>query len=99
MSVGKSSLRAVKPGEKPTVRSRRLSLTEAARSGSQRDLLVAMRDHLAQAISAGCAPRDLAALTKRLQDIVKDIEAIDVRAAAEVRGGAAVDDSFDASVI
>ncbi|MDV2474225.1 hypothetical protein F8M49_30045 [Rhodococcus zopfii] len=61
-----------------------LSVTQAAKSGSHRDLLVAMRDRIAETVTnAGCPPRDLASLTKRLQDIADQIEAIDAREADE----------------
>lgn len=60
------------------------SVAEAAKSGSRRALLVAIRDRIAEAITnPSCAPRDLASLTKRLQDIVNEIEAIDSREADE----------------
>lgn len=60
------------------------SVTEAARNGTTRDLLVAMRDRIAQAVDAAeTSTRDLAALTKRLADVTKEIEAIDARAAEE----------------
>lgn len=58
------------------------SVAEAAKSGSRRALLVAIRDRIAEAVtSTACAPRDLASLTKRLQDIANEIEAIDAREA------------------
>ena len=57
-----------------------------------------MRERIAQAVSdPGCPPRDLAALTRRLQDVSKEIEAIDLRAkedgadAADVAEDEAVD--------
>jgi hypothetical protein len=95
------ALRAVAPGEKPTVPKKPLSVAEAAKAGSHRDLLVAMRDRIAVAVAdPDCPPRDLAALTRRLQDIAKTIEAIDSRAAED--GGVdngEVDARFDASAI
>lgn len=58
------------------------TVAEAAKSGSRRALLVAIRDRIAEAVtSTACAPRDLASLTKRLQDIANEIEAIDAREA------------------
>ena len=60
------------------------SVADAAAKGSHRDLLVAMRERIATAVSdPDCPPRDLAALTRRLQDIAKEIEAIDLRAEQE----------------
>jgi hypothetical protein len=75
------ALRAVKPGDKPVPRK---SVAEAAADGNRRELLVAMRDRIARAVAADdCPPRDLASLTRRLQDIAKEIEALDVKAAEE----------------
>lgn len=92
-------LRAVADGEaQPPPKPK--SVADAAKGGSRRDLLVAMRDRIATAVSsADCPPRDLASLTRRLQDIAKDIEAIDLRAreegadAADVQGDEAIDAS------
>ena len=58
----------------------RMTIVEAAEDGSTRDLLVAMRTRIAQAVGDPETPaRDLAALTKRLVEVVRDIEAIDAR--------------------
>lgn len=81
MTAVRKSLRAVEPGEKAA---RRLSVSEAAASGDHRVLLVSMRERIAQTVSnPDCPPRDLAALTRRLQDISKEIEALDLRAREE----------------
>lgn len=81
--TAKANLRAVKGGEGP-VRAPSLSVAQAAATGSHRKLLVAMRERIARTISdPECPPRDLAALTRRLQDIAKEIEAIDLRAQQE----------------
>lgn len=54
------------------------TVSEAARSGNELDLLVAMRDRVADAISdPECPKRDLASLTLRLSNIVKDIRAVE----------------------
>ena len=77
------------------------SITEAASNGTTRELLVAMRQRIAKAVEDPNTPaRDLAALTKRLVEVVRDIEAIDARE-AETQGGAsdASDGSFDASAV
>lgn len=74
-------LRSVKAGEK---KPKRLDVAEAAESGDHRALLVAMRDRIAKTVrDPDCPPRDLAALTRRLQDIAKEIESIDLRAKQE----------------
>lgn len=82
MAARKAPLRAVKSDEvKPR---RQLSVAQAAATGDHRALLVSMRERIAQAVSnPECPPRDLAALTRRLQDIAKEIEAIDLRAKEE----------------
>ena len=77
----RKNLRAVEPGEKPAAK---LSVAQAAATGDHRSLLVAMRERIAQTVSdPDCPPRDLAALTRRLQDIAKEIESIDLRAKEE----------------
>ena len=83
----KPSLRAVEPGEAAPARKTH-TVTSAASEGDRRDLLVAMRSRIATAVEDPNTPaRDLAALTRRLLEIAKDIEAIDVRAAEEADGG------------
>ena len=78
MAKSSGHLRAVKPNEKP---SPKLSVSQAAATGDHRQLLVAMRERIAKTVSdPDCPPRDLAALTRRLQDIAKEIEQIDLRA-------------------
>jgi hypothetical protein len=80
--VQKAPLRSVKPDESRPVPKQ--TVAQAAATGDHRALLVAMRERIAQTVSsADCPPRDLAALTRRLQDIAKEIEAIDLRAKEE----------------
>lgn len=78
------------------------TVTEAAATGSTRELLVAMRSRIAVAVEDPTTPaRDLAALTKRLGDVVREIEALDAREAEEVGRSArtATDGAFDAAAI
>jgi len=79
--AARSRLRAVDANEsalKPQ------SVAAAAASGSQRDLLVAMRERIARTVSdPDCPPRDLASLTRRLQDIAKEIATLDKQAESE----------------
>ena len=76
--AARKPLRAVTPGEKAPAKPK--SVAQAAK-GTQRELLVAMRDRIATAVTdPDCPPRDLASLTKRLADLVKEIESIDTRA-------------------
>lgn len=75
------------------------SVTQAAKGGVKRELLVAMRDRVATAVEDPATPaRDLAALTRRLVEIADRIEAIDAHEedelAAEVEDG-----DFDASAV
>lgn len=98
------SLRAVAPGEKPPRRRTKpapKSVTQAAADGTTRELLVATRTRIATAVENPNTPaRDLAALTKRLFEVVRDIEAIDARAEQEANASADVGDApFDASAI
>src|SRR4051794_15681605 len=97
------TLRAVAPDEtvkrprKPAAK----TITQAADAGTQRELLVALRARLAKAVEdPNCPARDLAALTRRLQEVVRDIEAIDAAAAQEAAvSGDVADEAFDASAI
>ena len=97
----RKSLRVVSPNEAPRPPVRKKSVAQAAESGDHRGLLVAMRERIATAVSdPECPPRDLSSLTRRLQDISKEITAIDHAEKAEAeRGGPAQDEAFDASAI
>lgn len=78
-----TKLRAVAPDEVgPT---KKHTVTSAAAEGSLRDLLVAMRDRVAKDVESPNTPaRDLAALTRRLLEITKEIEAIDAKGDPDV---------------
>ena len=95
-----SKLRVVTPGE-AVAPSKPLTVTSAAQGGSRRELLVAMRSRVATAVEDPNTPaRDLAALTRRLMEIAKDIEALDAAAEQEAQRGDEVGDGrFDASAI
>lgn len=83
-------LRAVAPDEKAD---RHLTISEAAEKGSHRELLAAMRERVATAVQdPNCPPRDLAALTRRLQEIAREIDAIDAHAAQEASEASDVSD-------
>lgn len=89
-------LRAVKDDEQAAV-ARPKSVKDAATSGDHRALLVAMRDRIAATVSdPKCPPRDLASLTRRLQDIAREIEQIDLRAKEDGDdGSASPDEAWD----
>ena len=92
-------LRAVKVDEKPPDEkpAKPKTVAEAAAAGDHRGLLVAMRERIAQTVSdPGCPPRDLAALTRRLQDIAKEIAVIDLQAKQEANeDGVSADEAWD----
>ena len=101
MITGKTSLRAVKSDEAPPAPPRPKSVAQAA-TGSYRDLLVAMRERIARTVSSpDCPPRDLASLTRRLNDIAKEIDALDLRAKQEAAedGSGNADETWDSSAI
>jgi hypothetical protein len=92
-----AGLRAVGKDERAVPK----TVTEAAKFGTTRELLVATRDRIAQAVEApNTAARDLAALTKRLMETQREIEAIDARNAQEADENVEVSDGeFDASAV
>lgn len=97
-------LRAVGDGETPPSPEKVKSISQAARDGSERELLVAIRDRIAETVErADCPPRDLASLTKRLQDIRKEIAMLDASSnppdSSTQQAHDDVDDKFDTSVI
>lgn len=78
------------------------SVAEAAKDGTARELLAAMRDRIAETVSrADCPPRELGVLTKRLQDIVKDIATLDAvsRDKKSTNTGSVGTNTYDPSAI
>jgi len=100
MAARTSPLRAVEPGEKAKSTHAK-TVTEAAKDGTTRELLIATRDRIARAVEdPNTAARDLAALTKRLMETVREIESIDAREAQEAGEYVEVSDGeFDASAV
>ena len=93
-------LRAVGRNEKAPQKPVAKTVTKAASDGSRRELLVAMRARVATAVEDPNTPaRDLAALTRRLMEIAKDIEALDVKDAGEAHSAEVSDSAFDAAAI
>lgn len=71
-------------------RPRRVTVKDAAETGDRRKLLVAMRARIAAAIdNPDTPPRDLAALTRRMSEFAKEIEALDAAEKADDIGEAA----------
>lgn len=60
-----------------------MTLVEAAKSGDKRETLIALRDKLAQTIENCESGRDMAANTKRLMEVMSEIEQIDAEAEKE----------------
>jgi hypothetical protein len=72
---------------------RRLSVTEAANEGTHRELLAALRDRVAAAVqSPNCPPVALAALSRQLTSLSKELAAIDARVEDEISEAAQVPD-------
>jgi len=97
MAGRKPVLRAVGADERVIPK----TVTEAAKFGTTRELLDATRDRIAEAVEApNTAARDLAALTKRLMETQREIEAIDARDMREADQDVEVSDGiFDASAV
>lgn len=97
MAARKAPLRAVKADEAaPKTR----TVAEAAAGGDHRELLVAMRERIAKTVSdPNCPPRDLAALTRRLQEIAKELEALELRAKEEADERVTPDEEWDAEAL
>lgn len=96
-----AALRAVGRDEKPPKPPRVKSVTEAATFGTTRELLIATRSRIAEAVEApNTLARDLAALTKRLMETQREIEAIDARNSEEAGSDVEVlDGEFDATAV
>lgn len=95
-------LRAVEADEKPPAQKVIKSIIEAAEDGDQLELLYAMRTRVAKAVQdPNCPPRDLAALTRRLQEIGKEIEAIEAKRKQEAAedGSVTPDEAWDEEAI
>lgn len=103
MAARKSPLRAVGANEKPTPPKTPRTITEAAEAGDQRELLVAMRRRVAETVQdPTCPPRDLSSLSRRLQELSREIEAIDVKARQEAEedgGSSTPDEEWDEEAI
>ena len=107
MATRRGPLHAVAADEKPAAtRSRKRparkpqTVADAARKGTDRELLVALRDRIAEDLdSRTTLARDLASLSKRLMELQREIGAIDARAAEEGDGAAVPDEGFDYSAV
>lgn len=89
----RTHLRAVEPGESPAdlkPKPRKMTVVEAiANGGTELEILYAMRDRVGDAVgNPNCPPRDLAALTRRLHEIMRDIAALEAQESEEAEGAA-----------
>jgi hypothetical protein len=94
-----SKLRAVNPDERAR---KKMSVVEAADHGTHQDLLRALRARVAAATeSPNAHPRDLAALSRQLITIAKELEALDVTVEDDVVGVAArtPEEPWDSSAV
>lgn len=94
------TLRAVGADETPP-KPVKQSVAQAAASGDHKALLVAMRERIAETVAdPKCPPRDLAALTRRLTDIAREIETLELKAKQEAAEDAVPgDEEFDAAAL
>lgn len=85
----------------PTPHKTPRTITEAADKGTQRELLVTMRTRIAKSLDDPTTmARDLASLSRRLLEISREIDAIDVADLQEANESDDVaDEAFDASAI
>ncbi len=99
--AARKPLRSVGEDETAPLKRPPSTVSEAAETGTSRDLLVTMRARIAKAVDdPNTLARDLAALTKRLVEVVRDIEAIDARLEQEGNDASTVEDgAFDSSAV
>lgn len=102
MTQQNARLRAVGADEKAAA-GKPKTVAQAAKSDDPRELLVAMRDRIAETVTdPQCPPRELGVLTKRLQDIARDLAVLN--ALADERGkqsesDGAGSDTYDPSAV
>lgn len=88
MTLDKLTLRDHPDGLEDAAAQPQATVVASAEAGDHRALLIAMRSRLARAVDdPKTAPRDLAALTRRLMEVAKEIAALDEAAAAAVDHG------------
>lgn len=91
-----SKLRAVEDDERRLI----VSVEDAVLHGSRLDEFVEMRKVIARAIDTTASARDLAALTKRLTEISKEIDVLKRQAVEEAQSnGVSEDEEFSEEAI
>ena len=99
MASRPSNLRAVTADEKPPAKPPQ-TIAEASEAGSTLDELRLMRARIARTLDdPNCPPRDLAALSRRLIEIGKEITAIESRAQEDDPVAKVEDGKFNAAAI
>jgi len=91
-------LRAVEPGEKPQ---KKLTVVEAAALNDHREMLVALQARIARSVEASSTnPVALAALTRQMVLISKELSVLDSDAGDDViaRAAATPDEAWDGAV-
>lgn len=90
-----------RPADEPPSKPRTLTVDVAAREGTDLEFLMAMRDRVAdQVASPTCPPRELAALTRRLEELRKEIAAERARLREEALDAEHVaDEAWDSEAI
>jgi len=92
--VRKSPLRSVTADEVPD---RPVSVSGAVLTGSPRDVNIAMQDRIAKAIDAeDIRGADLAALSRRLHELRKELAAMDTQAKEAVEDDSVSDGAWEA---
>src|SRR4051812_928559 len=95
-------LMVVGPDEPPPPKVEKPKTIKAASESSERDLLVALRDHAAAELDSGRVPAHaIAGLMRQLRDLDREIRGLDLRAAQEdeAREAEVEDGRFDSSAV
>ena len=53
-----------------------MKLLEAVQNGTRLEVLECIRDHIAETLDNGANPKDVAALTKRLMEVIAEIDLV-----------------------
>lgn len=97
----RAKLRAVAPDEQAPAKPR-VTITEAVKDGSRREVLVAMRARVARTLEDPATPAHaIARLVREVSDLDREIRAMDEANEDDDahEGPSAVDDAFDAAAI
>lgn len=65
-----------KNDKKTVKKDEKIRLTDAAKSGNRKKILIALRDRLAETIENCESGRDMAANSKRLMEVIEELDAI-----------------------